>query len=356
MENNRNFFITIALSILVLTLWQVFYLGPKTEAQREQTRIEEQQRQTQQAAQGGSQGDTPQMPGTSGAIPGQSDGAAAGGTLTREAAAAQSQRVDIDTVSLRGSINLTGARLDDLYLKKYHETVDNKSPEIELLAPSALKQGYFVELGFTGNEATGEVPGPNTVWTVEGNNKLTASTPVTLTYTNDKNITFKRVISVDDAYMFAVDDTVTNNTGAPISLASYGRVTRFNQPEHASATYVLHEGLIGVMGQDGLQEIKYSKVEDDKDISFKDVTGGWVGITDKYWQPHSFRHRTKNTRRVSRTSPMTVRATSRISSARRSQLPLVRPAPSRTTSSLVPRLFRILRTTKKSWASSSLNC
>jgi YidC/Oxa1 family membrane protein insertase len=83
--------------------------------------------------------------------------------------------------------------------------------------------------------------------------------------------------------MFAVDDTITNNTGAPISLASYGRVTRFNQPEHASATYVLHEGLIGVMGQDGLQEIKYSKVEDDKDISFKDVNGGWLGITDKYW-------------------------------------------------------------------------
>ena len=287
MENNRNFFITIALSILVLTLWQVFYLGPKTEAQREQTRIEEQQRQTQQAtqngAQGGAQGDTPQMTGTAGSVPGQHDGAVAGGTLTREAAVAQTQRVDIDTPSLRGSINLTGARLDDLYLKNYRETIDPKSPEIELLAPSSLKQGYFVELGFAGNEATGEVPGPNTLWTVEGNNKLTPSSPVTLSFTNDKNITFKRVISVDDAYMFEVDDTITNNTGTPVSLASYGRVTRFNQPEHASATYVLHEGLIGVMGQDGLQEIKYSKVEDDKDISFKDVTGGWVGITDKYW-------------------------------------------------------------------------
>lgn len=284
MENNRNFFITIALSILVLTLWQVFYLGPKSEAQREQTRIEEQQRQTQQVTQSGAAGDTPQLPNAaSGTVPGHSDGAAAAGTLTREAAVAQSQRVDIDTPSLRGSINLTGARLDDLYLKKYRETVNPDSPEIELLAPSALKQGYFVELGFTGNETTGTVPGPNTVWTVEGNNKLTPSSPVTLTYTNDKNITFKRVISVDDAYMFEVDDTITNNAGAPVSLASYGRVTRFNQPEHASATYVLHEGLIGVMGQDGLQEIKYSKVEDDKDISFKDVTGGWVGITDKYW-------------------------------------------------------------------------
>ncbi|WEK15907.1 MAG: membrane protein insertase YidC [Candidatus Ochrobactrum gambitense] len=287
MENKRNFFITIALSILILTLWQVFYLGPKTEAQREQARIEEQQRQAQQAAQtsqaGNGAGDTPQTPAASGTIPGHGDVAAAGGALTREAAIAQTQRVQIDTPSLRGSINLTGARLDDLFLKNYHETVDDNSPNIELLAPSPLKQGYFVELGFTGNDTTGPVPGPNTVWSVEGNDKLTQTTPVTLTYTNEKNITFKRVISVDDAYMFSVDDTITNNTGAPISLASYGRVTRFNQPEHASATYVLHEGLIGVMGQDGLQEIKYSKVEDDKDISFKDVMGGWLGITDKYW-------------------------------------------------------------------------
>jgi len=244
MENNRNFFITIALSILVLTLWQVFYLGPKSEAQREQARIEEQQQQkqqaTQQQAQGSQNGDTPQ-------------------------------------------ITLTGARLDDIFLKNYHETVDNNSPNIELLAPSPLQQGYFVELGFTGNETTGPVPGPNTVWTVEGNNRLTQTTPVTLTYTNEKNITFKRIISVDESYMFSVEDTIVNNSGAPISLASYGRVTRFNQPEHASATYVLHEGLIGVMGQDGLQEIKYSKIEDNKDISFKDVQGGWLGITDKYW-------------------------------------------------------------------------
>src|SRR5690606_40188476 len=64
------------------------------------------------------------------------------------------------------------------------ETIDKNSPNIELLAPSSLRQGYFVELGFTGNETTGATPGPNTVWTVEGNNKLTPSTPVTLTFTN----------------------------------------------------------------------------------------------------------------------------------------------------------------------------
>ncbi len=284
MEKNRNFFITIALSILILTLWQVFYLGPKSDAQREQARIEEQQRASQQgAAQSAGQGDTPQLaPTGQTGIPGQSDNIS-GGTLTREAALAQAGRVKIETPSLRGSINLAGARLDDLFLKKYHETVDPTSPEIELLAPSPLNEGYFVELGFAGNDATGDVPGPATVWTVEGNSELTPSTPVTLTYTNDKDIVFKRVISVDDAYMFTFDDTITNNSGNTVSLASYGRVTRFNQPKEASATYVLHEGLIGVMGKDGLQEIKYSKVEDDKEINFKGVSGGWVGITDKYW-------------------------------------------------------------------------
>ena len=281
MENKRNFFLTIALSILVLVLWQVFYLGPKTKAQQEQARIEQQAQQSKQAAQGSNGSDLPAASGTSANIPGGAD--ANNGSLTREAAMAQSQRIAIDTPSLRGSVNLTGGRLDDLFLKNYHETVDNSSPNIELLAPSPIRQGYFVEVGFVGNDASGSVPKSDTVWTQEGSNTLTPSTPVVLTYTNDKNITFKRTISVDDAYMFTMADTIVNNGGAPVSLQSYGRVTRFNQPDHASATYVLHEGLIGVMGQDGLQEIKYSKIEDNKDMSFKDVAGGWLGITDKYW-------------------------------------------------------------------------
>ena len=95
------------------------------------------------------------------------------------------------------------------------------------------------------------MPGPDTVWTVEGNQTLTPSTPVTLTYTNDKGLTFKRTISVDDDYMFKVSDTVTNAGAAPVSLSNYGRVTRFDKPTTASI-YVLHEGLIGVTGEEGL--------------------------------------------------------------------------------------------------------
>lgn len=285
MEKNRNFFLTIALSILILTLWQVFYLGPKTEAQREQARIEAQNNQTAQSATTGGetsanipQGNVPQ-----GNIPGQAADTSAQQPLTRDVAVAQSKRISIDTPRIRGSINTVGSRLDDLYLKDYRETINPESPEIELLAPSSMKKGYFAELGFAGNDAIGTVPGPATEWNIEGNDKLTPSTPVTLTYANEKGIQFKRVISVDENYMFTFEDTVTNPTDGAVSLSSYGRVTRFEKPEHGSGTYVLHEGLIGVIGEKGLQEVSYSTIEDDKSIALPKATGGWLGITDKYW-------------------------------------------------------------------------
>jgi YidC/Oxa1 family membrane protein insertase len=280
MENNRNFFITIALSVLILTLWQVFYMNPRIEGQREAARIEaEQQKKENLATPGGT--DVPQatVPGAvPGGVPG-SDGVTAG---SRETALAASTRVEIDTPRIYGSINLTGARIDDIRLKDYHLTIDRTSPTIELLSPSVLPNGQFAEIGFVGNDATGSVPGADTVWTVEGKPVLTPSTPVTLTYTNDKGLTFKRTIAVDADYMFTVSDTVTNAGAAPVSLSNYGRVTRFDKPTHASI-YVLHEGLIGVTGEEGLQEISYSTIEDDKQITPGKSSDGWLGITDKYW-------------------------------------------------------------------------
>ncbi|BCH27902.1 membrane protein insertase YidC [Mesorhizobium sp. L-8-3] len=280
MENNRNFFITIALSVLILTLWQVFYVSPRVETQREAARIEaEQQKKDAPATTGAETHPQATVPGSAPVgIPG-TDGATA---TTREAALATSQRVEIDTPRLSGSINLTGGRIDDIRLKDYHLTIDKTSPTIELLNPSVLPNGQFAEIGFAGNDATGAVPGADTVWTVEGKPVLTPSTPVALTYTNDKGLTFKRTISVDSNYMFTVSDTVTNAGAAPVSLSNYGRVTRFDKPTHASV-YVLHEGLIGVTGEEGLQELSYSTIEDDQQVIPGKSNDGWLGITDKYW-------------------------------------------------------------------------
>jgi YidC/Oxa1 family membrane protein insertase len=278
MENNRNFFITIALSVLILTLWQVFYMNPRIEAQRETAKVEASRAESEAA-----KTSTPAGTGTAtpGAIP-TTSGGEAGGILGREELIASTQRVKIDTPRLQGSINLTGARLDDLKLKQYHETVDNSSPEIELLNPAALPNGYYAEIGFVGSDATGAAPGPQTVWTVDGNATLTPTTPVTLTFTNEKGLIFKRTYSVDANYMFTVSDTVQNTSAADITLSNYGRVTRFDKPTTASI-YVLHEGLIGVTGEEGLQEHKYSAMEDDKQFTPGKSTDGWLGITDKYW-------------------------------------------------------------------------
>ncbi len=276
MQNNRNYFIAIALSVLIVLGWQFLYMNPRIEAQRKAELAQKAQQTTQQT----------QTPGANGAAGGaQTNGSAptgqAAATTSLADALAKNPRIVIDTPALSGSINLAGGRLDDLKLKGYHETVDDSSPIITLFSPSETKDGYYAELGYIGDEATGSVPGPSTLWTAQEGAKLTEKTPVTLTYTNDKGITFARTISVDERYMFTVTDKITNAGQAPAALSSYGRVTRYNKPAVAS-TYVLHEGFIGVIGEDGLIESKYASVEKEA-VTPATATGGWLGITDKYW-------------------------------------------------------------------------
>jgi len=296
MQNNRNFFITIALSVLILGLWQVFYMNPRMEAQREAAQIAATQEAAQTSQQTGQPIATNDVPQSGTGVGGAALAPSGGGNLavpgtdgvsaqTREQVLAESPRVAIDTPAVTGSINLRGARLDDLRLKGYRLTVQDDSPLIQLLNPASLPNGYFVELGYSGaaTSAAGPLPGADTVWQVEGANAtLTPSTPVTLAYDNGAGLVFRRTITVDNSYMFTVDDTVTNNSGQPVTLSSYGRVTRFDKPLVAS-TYVLHEGLIGVTGEEGLQEHKYAALEDDKLFTPGKSTNGWLGITDKYW-------------------------------------------------------------------------
>jgi YidC/Oxa1 family membrane protein insertase len=270
MENNRNYFVAIALSVLILIAWQFLYVNPKIEKER----IAAEQSQTQANPATSDEAATSQAQSTGSAVPGAVE--------TRDQVIAKSARVTIDTSALSGSINLTGARFDDLKLKEYHETVDDKSPLITLFSPADTKDGYFTELGYIGSEATGTVPGPTTVWTVKSGDKLTTATPVVLTFTNEKGVVFTRTISIDEHYMFQVADTINNGGGAPVSLSSYGRVTRFNKPTTPSI-YVLHEGFIGVIGEHGLNEVAYGKVEDEAPIQPGKTTTGWLGITDKYW-------------------------------------------------------------------------
>jgi YidC/Oxa1 family membrane protein insertase len=278
MENNRNYFVAIGLSVLILIAWQFLYVNPKIESDRAAIEAQQALQAEQQKAAGGETAIT-----GDGAVATLPDGTVPGGSAeARDQAVAKSARVEIDTPALSGSINLTGARFDDLKLKEFHETVDKSSPIITLLSPAEAAHGYFAEVGYVSSAAGGQAPGPQTVWTQQGTGKLTDKTPVTLTFTNDKGLVFTRTISVDEHYMFQVTDSIQNGATEAVALAPYGRVTRFFKPAEA-AIYVLHEGFIGVLGELGLHEVDYSDTEKNTTVAPGKATGGWLGITDKYW-------------------------------------------------------------------------
>ncbi len=276
-ENNRNFILAIILSIGVLFTWQMFF-APKPHPQNGGMPTAEQQTAPPGPPQAPAQGETPVTPGA-GTVPATPGGGVA--TLTREEALAQSPRVKIDTPSLEGSIALKGGRIDDLVLKKYRETVEPTSPNVVLLSPSGSPHPYYAEHGFVGSGNEEGLPNGDTLWTATGQGALTPQAPVTLTYDNGKGLVFTRIISVDDNYMFTIDDKVANSGGAAVGLYPYGLVSRHERPL-TKGYYILHEGLIGVVDPGGLEEITYKKAIANPPQTFESKSG-WLGITDKYW-------------------------------------------------------------------------
>jgi YidC/Oxa1 family membrane protein insertase len=292
MTDNKNTILAIVLSAIVLIAWQFLVGIPQQEKAHKEQLAQQQAKQQQAAPKPGQPGQpAPAQPGAApsaaqpGApVPGQAaaPAAAPAQSLTREAALKLSARIPIDTPSLQGSIALMGGRIDDLALIKYRETVNPKSPPIVLLSPSGAPAPFYAEFGWTGEAgSTVKLPNSETVWTQGSTGALSAGHPVTLTYDDGQGLQFRRTIAVDDKYLFTLKDEVVNKTAKPVTLYPYALISRHGTPE-TLGYYILHEGLIGVLGNDGLQEITYKKIEEKKNINF-DVTNGWLGITDKYW-------------------------------------------------------------------------
>jgi YidC/Oxa1 family membrane protein insertase len=284
MTDNKNTILAIVLSALVLIAWQYFYGAPAEKAHQQAL---QQQAAKQTSATPTTTTQTPQTasPAASGPapqVPGAAPQSSAPASLPRAQALAASPRVPIETASLRGSIALKGGRIDDLALIQYHETVDPKSPPIFLLSPTGTADPFYADFGWTaGGDSKIALPSADTVWKQEGSGALSTTHPVTLTWENGQGLQFRRVISVDDKYMFSVRQEVVNKSGQPVTLYPYGLISRHGTP-HTIGYYMLHEGLIGNLGKEGLQEYTYKKIADKKDVSF-DVTNAWLGITDKYW-------------------------------------------------------------------------
>lgn len=277
MTDNKNTILAIVLSALVLLGWQYFFAVPQEKARQEQL-------QAQQQKQNVPTPDQPKsaQPQAQSQVPGQAAAPSPAAPGDRRAALATSPRVPIATDTLQGTIALKGGRIDDLALLKFRETVDPKSPPIVLLSPSGTGDPFYAEFGWTGAAgANVKLPNSETVWKQVGSGGLGVGRPVTLTYDNGEGLEFRRTIAVDDKYLFTIKDDVSNKGENPITLFPYALISRHGIPPTAGY-YVLHEGLIGVLGESGLQEFTYKNIEDKKSVSW-DVTNGWLGITDKYW-------------------------------------------------------------------------
>ncbi|ORE94405.1 membrane protein insertase [Stappia sp. 22II-S9-Z10] len=289
MGDNRNMFLAIGLSLAVIVLWQFFFIEPQLEAQR-QVELEQQTRaaQSETIAPGAAPGTTAPGSAASGSdIPSapQADGAVTQPATPGAAAAAiaEAPRVPIETPSVDGSINLAGARLDDLKLKDYHVTPDKSSDEVVLLAPTGTSDPYFVETGWVpGSGQDVAVPTSSTVWTLTEGETLTPNTPVTLSWDNGAGLIFRRTISVDEHYMFTTVQSVENTTEAAVALHPYSRVRREGEVE-TSGYFILHEGFLGVMGDEGLVQENYGDVAESGTNNLPRSGSGWLGITDKYW-------------------------------------------------------------------------
>ncbi|WP_428150861.1 membrane protein insertase YidC [Brevundimonas sp.] len=272
-ENTRNMVIFAVCTAAILILYQVFVMGPQME-----------RRKAAQEAAAAEQTVAP-AGGTAGAVPGSTATGALTFVTDRTQALGRVPRIPVSTPTLQGSLSLQGGRIDDLFLKNYRQTIDPSSPYEELFRPQGMEHAYFAQFGWTGQNITGGVPGPNTVWRLTGGSSLTPTTPVTLTWDNGQGLRFTRQIAIDAQYMFTVTDTVANLGTAPVVIAPYGRIERQGVPPALGKTQILHEGAIGTFSKgDGYAttQLKYGDWAKKPREEFES-TGGWLGMTDKYW-------------------------------------------------------------------------
>lgn len=277
MIDQRNILLAIVLSVAILVGWQFIFVQPQSERQAQ---LQQQVPQTQQpvASQPASeqQGGVASAPSIGASVPSVLRETQSG-VLSREDALKKTARVNILSSRLQGSISLVGARFDDLVLSDYRETIDDSSPNIVLLSPTASSDPYYAEFGWLG--ANVKAPDGLTEWRTDRRN-LTPDSPVTLTWDNGEGLRFERRYALDEDYMLEVTQRVRNTGTEDVTIAPYGLVSRTNTPEILNF-YILHEGLLGVF--DGtLKEVDYDDVVDARTIR-QPTSGGWIGITDKYW-------------------------------------------------------------------------
>ena len=272
--DTKNMIAAASLSMLVLIGWQLYFVEPDLEAQRADYN----------AAQVAN--DLPSAkPSDNGADNGAANGTSSGlGSNTLGSVSARpaddAKRITIQTPLVTGSLTTKGARIDDVTLTAYQETLEEGSNDITLLRKISDSQPYFAEFGWIGDNVDASLPNDETIWTASSD-ILSPNNEVTLRYDNGEGLIFNRILAIDDQYMITVTDEVTSARDETLRLLPYGLIRRFGTPE-TTGIYILHEGPIGVVDTT-LKEQSYGDLRDEV-IEFEtEEEGGWVGFTDKYW-------------------------------------------------------------------------
>ena len=259
--DNRNVFVAIALSMSVLLFWGAFFDTPK----QQRNVVSQKQERSLNSSTNQITPDINQFKTKT--------------TLSRKDAITQNDRVIIKNDNVEGSISLKGAVIDDLSFIKYKKELKNED-KVVFLNPKEIADGYYVETGWSSIGNKVKVPNIETQWSVKGNKLLNQNNSVTLIWNNGEGIIFKKIVSLDDKFLFKIKQEVQNNTKEDLELYPYAQITRNKKPDDVQGFYILHEGFIGVfdgeLKEDGYDDIKEKKIS-------RNADNGWLGITDKYW-------------------------------------------------------------------------
>ena len=258
---NRNLIAAMSLSMAILIGWQVYFVEPELEAQRDAYNEQVTTQQTQKP-----------QPDELSAVP--------AAPVTTDSGT----RIQIETANVAGSFSTMGARIDDIILTAYAETQEEGSDNIHLMLPFTSENPYFAEFGWVG--AAGQqvnLPNENTIWSTDSQ-LLTPNNTVNLRWENGQGLTFTRTIAVNDDYLITITDKVVSNASQNVQLSPYGLIRRTGTPQ-TSGLFILHEGPLGVFDET-LNEEDYGDVVDAGArglLYTPEKAGGWIGITDKYW-------------------------------------------------------------------------
>ena len=271
MDSNKNIIAAISLSAAIIVLWALFFSpSPEDREKIKQKRIDSVKSL-----------DAPEI-----------ENSETNNLLSRKEALNKDKRIIFENDNVKGSISLKGAIIDDLLFKNYNEKLEG-TKKVVLLNPRNASDTYYLETGWVTNNKNIDLPNNKSKWKVEGNTKLSPGNDVKLVWKNAQGLTFEKIISIDNKFLFTVNQKIKNNTNKIYNFYPYSQIIRKNIPRDIVNFFILHEGPLGVF-DDQLVEKDYDDVIDKK-YSIN-AEKGFLGITDKYWLTSLIPEKNKNFR------------------------------------------------------------